>query len=513
MKKESSILRAFFSVSFLVIIGKLLGFGREAIIAAFYGATAETDAFFFAQGMPSMLFPAVGNSLALAFTSLYVKKCTEKGELEGDHFASRTLLAVTLLGILLSVVGIMVSPVFVPIMAPGFSEQQLMLAVKLTRLSMGAFTLTLLQYILGAILNSKQFFLAAQIAGLLYNASIIAITVALGADQSMNTLMVTVILGMALQVGALGIFAKKCFQGTVHHISPIHPEIKQLVWLSLPILLGNSVVQINNIVDKVLGSTLNGGSLSALNYANTLNIMVIDVFVISLSTVLFPSLTVDAASGDMEHYSDTLAQSLGGICMLLVPISCITILDSREIVQTVYGRGNFDQDAVALTALVLMCYAPRFVFAGVREVLTRAFFALQDTRTPMIIGAIGVGCNVLFSILFVRFLGIAGIALGTVVSVLVIAILLLKRARIGLPMLSLNLFFVSLGKQAVAGVIMMLMLVLFRSVVVVPWPLMRFGLDTIAGFCLYASILLIMKEPQLVMITKQLIQSLRKSGK
>ena len=344
---------------------------------------------------------------------------------------------------------------------------------------------------------SKGFYLGAQIAGLLYNAMIISITAVLGSGQSMFFLMMTVVGGMIIQVATLCVFCRGHMHFSPRDLSPFHRDIKQLFYQALPILLGNSVVQLNNIVDKALGSTLVDGALSALSYAGSLNIMVTDVFIISLSTVLFPTLTRDAASGDTAHYSDTLLQSLSGLSLLLVPISCITVLDARTIVEIVYGRGNFQQESIALTGLALACYAPRFVFAGIREILTRAFFALQDTKTPMIISAIGVGCNILFSILLIRRLGMAGIALGTVVSVFVIAVLLLWKAHVRLSMLPLRVFFLSLAKQLAAGAVLVLALVQFQNLTQSFTPLLRFAADTTTGLIAYAAVALLLREKQI----------------
>jgi len=105
------------------------------------------------------------------------------------------------------------------------------------------------------------------------------------------------------------------------------------------------------------------------------------------------------------------------------------VLDASEIVTIVYARGSFDQTAVAYTAIALACYAPIFLFSGAREILARGFFAVQDTKTPMLNSAIGVACNAVFSIAFVWRLGIAGIALGTAVASAVIAVLMVVQAR------------------------------------------------------------------------------------
>lgn len=513
MKKSNSLLGATLIVSALAILCKPLGFIREALIAAYYGATAETDVFFFAHSMPNAIFPAIGSGLALAFTSLYVKKMTEEGEKEGDHYASRMLLASVLVGIILSIIGVLISPVLVPLFAPGFSGGQHVLAVGLTRLTMGVFSLTILQYMLSAILNSKKRFASAQAAGLIYNGAIIAAIALFGKGQDMVFLMSTVIFGMFAQVAALYAACHKHFVYT-HRLNPLHSDTQHLFWLAFPILLGNSVVQLNNIVDKALGSTLPSGSLSALTYANSLTAFVISIFITSLVTTLYPTLTT-ASVENKEQFGKTLLQCMGLLSLLLVPISCITWLDAAEIVSAVYARGSFDQVAVSYTALALAWYAPMFTFIGIREILGRAFFAIQDTKTPMRNSVIGVGCNIVFSLVFVRWLGLAGIALGTTISALVSASLLLWSARKGLPMLQTKPLFSSLGKQLLAGAVLVIGLAGFHQFVSLPWAIVQFAVDTAVGFVIYGLALLLLRSSELKaiidLIKRNLLRSLNKN--
>ena len=509
MKKRNSILGATVIIAVLTVLGKVLGFGREALIAAYYGASAETDAFFFAQGMPDTVFPAVCSSISTAFVSLYVKRLTECGEREGDVYASRVLSASTLLGVLLSGVGVLFAPLLVPLFAPGFSGTQLTLAVHLTRLVMGAFVLTMLKYILCAILNSKKFFIGSQMAGLLYNAVIILLTVLIGRGKSMDILTITVIIGMAMQVVVLALCSRGHFHYTLGRNS-FHSETAQLLRLALPVLLGNSVWQLNNIVDKALGSMLPEGSLSALSYANSLSALVISVFVTSISTVLYPTLTSMIADTDREQYGKILLQGLTGLSLILIPLASITLLTASDIVDIVYARGSFDQTSVKYTSLVLACYAPQFLFVGIQEILTRGFFALQDTKTPARNSAIGVVCNIFCSLALVRPFGIAGIAVGTTISSFVSAALLLNDARRRIPSLRLYQFFSSVGKQLLAGAVVIAALLVFRQAVSIPWPILRFAADTAVGFLAYLLVLLPLHCQELQSMIDILRQELRR---
>lgn len=486
--RKNSIFRAGLLVALFALFSKCLGFLRETLIAAYFGATAETDAFFLAQNMPAMIFPAVCTSISTAFISLYVLRLTEKGERCGDRYASRMLWASLLLSIVLSVAGIVCAPLLVPLFAPGFSQSQVTLATHLTRLTMAAFPLTMLQYMLSAILNAKKLFIGSQVAGLLYNIVIIAVTVVLGSNQSLDTLTLTIVTGVAVQVLILVICCRGKFHATFR-ISPIHPDTRQLIRLTLPILLGNSIVQINSIVDKALGSTLPEGSLSALSYGNTLSGIVINVLIVSLSTVLYPTLTSDASTGDMETYGATLHRSLNVLSAILVPVTFITVLSAPNIVSIVYERGNFQQEAVAYTTIVLSCYAPMFVASGIREILTRGFFALQDSKTPMRNSAIGVGCNIVFSLAFVRWLGIAGIALGTSLSAYISAVLLFVSMHRRFPKLRLPAYCKKLLVQCLAGLVMAGVLVLFHRWYGFSSPLLQFAADTVVGAAVYFPLL------------------------
>lgn len=503
MKKRESLLRATIIVSALIIFGKLLGFGRQSLIAAYYGATAETDAFFFAQSMPGMIFPAVCNSISTAFISLYVKQLTERGEAEGDRYASRMLWISVFVGISLSILGVILAPVLVPLFAPGFSGEQLLLAIHLTRLTMGAFFLTMMQYMLGAILNSKKKFIGSQVAGVMYNVAIIGGMILLGRGQSMDTLTLTVLFGLAVQILTLLFCCRKQFHWTMRS-GFYKAELRQLFVLVLPILLGNAVIQINSIVDKALASLLPAGSVSALSYCNTLTLLVTSVFIMSLSTVLYPTLTADASSGDLQRYGRTLQQSLSGLSCLLVPISFITLIMARDIVQIVYARGSFSQEAAEYTAIALAFYAPMFVGAGIREILTRGFFAFQNTKVPMMTGIISVGCNILFSLLFVRYLGIAGIALGTTLASIISAVQLLFLAGYKFKMFRLPAFFRSLGVQLLAGAVMLLALLVFHAAVPMGSAFARFFTACILGFAVYFAVLFLLDRTELSRMYKQL---------
>lgn len=473
------------AVSAVILLGKLLGFARETLIADYYGATWKTDAFFFAQNMPGMIFPSVCNSISTAFISLYATKLAQEAAEDADRYASRMLLASLLLGLVLSGAGTALMPLLVPLFAPGFGGEQLALAISLTQLTMGAFVLTMAEYMLNGILTAKKRFLGSQATGLLYNCVIIAVTVLLGREGRLETLTLTVILGHIVQVTALVFCCRVCFR-PAFRVNPFHRDTARLLRLSLPILFGNAAYQINTIVDQALGSLLPDGSLSALSYAHTLTFLVTSVCVTSLSTVLYPTLTAEAAKGDLKRCGNQIVQSLTGLCWLLIPISLITLLFAEEIVSFVFARGSFHQTAVSYTGAALAGYALMFIGTGIREILTRAFYARQDTRTPMVNTVLSIVANIVFSLLLTHWLGLVGIALGTTLSCTIAACLLMWSTHRRMPFVPVSAFLSQFCRQLLSGAVMCAALLLFQRLVEPPAPVfLRLVLNTLIGFAVY----------------------------
>ena len=499
MKNEqhnSNIINASVIVSVIVVIGKVTGFARDAVIAAFYGVNWQTDAFFFAQNMPSMIFPAVCSSLSTAFISLYVSHSIKKGEKSGERYASRMLISSILIAVALSILALVFAPWIVPVFSPGFTEEQTILTIHLTRLTMGSFVLVMVQYMLTAILNSKKLFYGAQFAALFYNLSIILITIFLGHGQSMEVLTLTVVIGNMLQVVMLIAFIWKKFDFTLEN--PFHKETKELIKIAAPILFGNSIVQLNNIVDNILASYLESGAVSALSYSSNLNRFVTGVFITTLSTVIYPSLSESFANNNLKRFNDELIKSLTLLPIVILPISIITAIYADDIVKIVYERGSFDISATKLTAEALAFYAGMYVFTSIQEIITRAFYALKDMKTPMVNAAIAVAANSVFSIILSKIIGIGGIALGTTISSALASVILLISIKKKLSDIKFNLIYNTVIKVIISAAVMITILLLTKNMLIYLSPLIRFVVVTIIGFLIYFGTLLLIKCEELI---------------
>lgn len=511
MKKQGNILlKASLIVTIISVLGKILGFARDAVIAAFYGADWRTDAFFFAQSMPSVIFPAVCNSLSTAFLSVYVTKSVDDNK-KADQYGSKAITFSFVLAIVLSAVAIIMTPILVPLFAPGFSKDQSVLAIHLTRITMAAFVLIMAQYMLGAILSAKKLFYGAQIAALFYNLSVIIITIVLGKGQNMDALTYTVVIGHGIQIISLVFFARKAFKYSFS-LRIFDFDTKQLVKLTLPIILGNSIVQINNIVDKVLSSLFGDGAMSALSYSNTLNRFVTGVVITTLSTVIYPILTEQYSKNEKQEFSTTIRKSISLGLIGLLPVSIITTICADDIVCVVYQRGEFDENATKLTSYALMFYGMMFVFAAVQEIITRAFYGMKDTKTPLKTASIAIISNALFSIFFSRVLGmgLGGIALGTTLSSFFAAALLLFAFNKRVAELQLYKIKKSFFKIVAASILTAALALILKHNLGTLSALIRFSIITISCFIFDMTLLLFLKCEEITELCQKLIYKIRK---
>lgn len=507
--ENHSVFRTASIVSLIVMFGKIIGFIRDAVIASFYGVTWETDAFFFAQSMPSLVFPAVCSSLSTAFITMYVSRRIKKGPADGDKFASRMLITTIGISILLSIVSIFIMPWVVPVFAPGFQGSQRILAIRLSRITMGSFALTMFHYMAAAILNSRKMFYSSQIAAVVYNIAVIILTFIIGANKNVWLLTYTVILGHLLQSIVLLYFLLKHLKINVK-MNPFHKDSKMLIKLALPILLGNSLVQLNNIIDKLIASLLQSGAVSALSYSSTLNRLVTGIFITTLSTVIYPSLSTHIANNDEKKFNSELLNSLSALPIVILPISIITAIFATDIVTIVYQRGSFDASATRLTAAALTFYAGMYVFSSIQEVIIRAFYALKDTKTPMINVVVAVIANSIISAILSRLIGIGGIALGTTISTAIASIILWVSLKKKLPDLKLNSMYSTIVKVIISSVGMIIFLVFLKQYNSNLVPLVRFLLATIMGFTVYFSALFMLKCREMIIIMNKIKETTKK---
>lgn len=189
--------------------------------------------------------------------------------------------------------------------------------------------------------------------------------------------------------------------------------------MSLPVFIGVAINELNVLVDKSLASSLVSGSISALNYANKLNSLILGVFISAITTVIFPLLAKESNSGNIKGMKMIMRYGVNLILLITIPATVGLIVLAKPIVEVAFETGEFDATATIMTTQALIFYSLGLVAMALRLLITKVYYSLQDTKTPMVNSAISVGFNIVLNIILVRFMTHAGLALATSIATII----------------------------------------------------------------------------------------------
>lgn len=410
----------------LTIISKVSGFLRDLTLAYFYGASEVSDVFLLAISIPTVVFGVIAAGISTGYIPLYSRIENRLGEREGIKYTNNliSILMVICTGIV--ILALIFTEYLVKIFAVGFEGETLTLAVLFTRFSIFGIYFTIVIRILSAYLNYRQVFAVPSLIGIPMNAVLIAAIIISSKTEWIYVLAAANILALFVQFLIIVFFSYRHSFRFQPVFNPKDRHIKEMAVLALPVILGSGVSQINRLVDRSLASWISIGGISSINYANTLNTSFIGIFVSSFVTVFYPDISKKAAKGDIEGLKHTMNQTITGVLLLIVPATIGSMVFAEPIVRFLFDRGAFDEKAVQLTTAAFFFYSIGMVGAGINLILTRTFYSLQDTKTPMVNSAIAVAVNILLNFMLAPVLGIGGLALATSIATLLTVMLLFK---------------------------------------------------------------------------------------
>lgn len=399
------------------ILSQLTGLIRGILVARTFGASAELDAFLAANQVSETLFNLIaGGALGSAFIPTFTGLLARQDRAEAWRLASSIASLVTLTLSGLALLAALFAPQVVRYaLAPGLAEDPALFAltVSLLRIQLVSAVLFGLGGLVSGILNAHQVFLIPALTPAMYQLGIIFGTLVLAPSMGIHGLAWGVVIGacayLLIQIPSL---LKQKGRLTLS-LGLQNTNVRNVILLMGPRLLGVAIVQLNFWVNIWLGSQMEEGSLVGLRYGFSLMLMAQVAIAQSIAIAAMPTFSAQHALGKVDEMRASLAASLRGVLLLSLPASVGLMLLREPLISALYQRGNFDEQDVRLVAWALLWYAAGLVGHSVMEILTRAFYAQQDTRTPVLIGTIAMGLNVLFSFLFSRwFVQIGWLPLG-----------------------------------------------------------------------------------------------------
>lgn len=433
------ILRQAGTVSFATLVSRILGYARDALVAAAFGGGFLTDAFYAAFRIPNLLRRLLGEGpLTSAFVPLFTRRLESGHPDEARRFFQTLFSTLGLLLLALVGLGVLFAPQLVGVVAWGFraDPDKFDLTVRLTRVMFPFLLFVCLAAISAGALNALGYFFVPALAPAMLSVAEIGFIFFLFKlwTNPLDGLAVSALVGGILHFAVLLPLLHKERMPLRFHWEPRHPEVRQVGFALLPAVWGLSVDQISAFIDTLCASFLSEGSVTALYNSNRLMQLPLALFGIAMSTAALPSLSASLARGDQNETKETLNLSLRLVFFTVVPAMVGLIVLGSPIIQLLFEHGRFTARATALTASALAGYALGLPAYAAVKVLASAFFALKDTKTPVRVANISMGVNIVGNLILMGPWGVGGLAFATAVASGVNAALLfwLLRKRLGL---------------------------------------------------------------------------------
>ncbi len=418
---KKQIVRAAGVVMAAFLVSRLLGLAREMIIGQQFGTSRDLDAYLAAFRLPDLIFQLIaGGALGSAFIPIFAGFLTRNEKERAWQLGSAIISLVFLsLGCLAVLLALLAPWLVARVVAPGFDADRQALTTELMRLMLVSSVLFGVSGVVMGILNSFQHFLLPALAPAIYNLSIIGGAIFLAPTMGIHGLAVGVIVGamLHLAIQVPGLMKRKMIYRP--HLGLSDPAVRVVGRLMLPRALGLAVVQLNFLVNTILASGLVEGSLASLNYAWLLMLLPQGIFAQAVATAAFPTFAALAAGERQAEMRDALSSTLRAVLYLAIPASVGLFTLRYPLVRLLFQRGAFDAGSTEAVTYALQFYALGLFAHAVLEIVTRAFYAQHDTLTPVVVGVMAMGLNIVLSLLLIGPLAHGGLALANSVATII----------------------------------------------------------------------------------------------
>jgi putative peptidoglycan lipid II flippase len=442
---SDNVVRSAGIVSIAVFSSRITGLVREQVLAALFGAGQTFDAFRIAFLIPNLTRDLFAEgALSSAFVPVFTEYLANKSKEEAARLASLVASSIILIVGTICALGVVYSEYLVLLIAPGFqaNPEKFMLAVSMTRIMFPFLLLVALAAQAMGVLNACNRFGVPATASTMFNVVSVLAGLLLGVVLG-PSIGIPAIHGMAYGV-VLGGLAQLLWQVPSLYRAGFrfrfafdwsHPGLRRIFWLMGPAILGNAAVQINVTINNNIASRLGDGPVSWLGYAFRFMQLPIGIFGVAIASATLPSISRSAAASDIPMFRRTLSRSLGLVFLLTIPSAVGLAVLGDAIVGAIYQRGRFTLTDTEQTATALSFYAVGLAGYAAAKVLNPAFYALGDSRTPMLVSFCSIVINFAVAMFSVSVLGLghAGLALSTssVAIFSSISLFVIMRKRIG----------------------------------------------------------------------------------
>jgi hypothetical protein len=496
----------------VTVVSKIFGFLREAVMASYIGASDLKSIYTTANTLPVVIANFVAVGIISGFIPIYNKAKKEEGEKAAEDFTSNILNILMVFGVFAVIFGIILARPFSKILSPDLSGQSLDLATNYTRIMMFAVFAYLYSAVFRGYLNLKGNFFDPAITGIIMNIIIIAFTILTGLTKNPYMLIIGALLGNTLQYILFPRAARK--KGYKHKkILDIHNKyVRSLMLVAVPIILSSAAGEISIIIDNSMASAFFGkASISKLFYSKTMLTMITGIITISITTALFPTIAELGASGQIEKMKKSISSSVVSTMLLVIPASIGMAVLAEPVIGVIFERNAFTREDTIAVAILVAAYAPNNIFQSMIDVIDRGFYAVGDSKTPVIVVLIQQGLNVIFNLILIKFFGIRGLAYATVLSTAVGTILMAYQFRKKFGSFNFKTSIISIIKICIITAIMSLVAVRSNNFLAdhTSRLLALFG-AIILAMLIYAILILIARIPEVMIASNKIYHKIKR---
>lgn len=500
-----------FQLMIITIISKFTGLIREVSFAKFFGTGMVTDIYVVSESITAMAFSFLFMSIQTTFIPMYNKVLAKSGRREADRFTANLTNTVVVLAAIIAGIGFLFMPQIMHLVAAGFDGEKFEQAVLFTRIVLFRILFSALNGAFISYLNNYNNFLTPATTGIIMNIVMIFFSYLTAKTGNLQLLAFGSIFAVAIQYAFFPGALRRAGYRHQFLLKPNAPAIRESLAIAIPAIFSILVNDISIIVDKAFATSIvpNGGA-SALNYANMIFMMVEGVVIVSIVTASYPGMSRAAQKEDLHPFKRVIHHSLVHGMVLIIPAVVGMMLFAQPIVRLFYERDQFTATSTLMTTGALFWYTPGLIGLLCSQIFIRAFYALHDTKTPLLISAVQVAVDITLDFLLSYFFGLNGLAAATMVGNLVGASIMGWVLHKKYGRFEFRSLFLSIAKVVAASALMGLITFLLFHGLPLASETIRLLLTILVGAVVYLIVILFAQIPEVRQLVNQVYHRIQR---
>lgn len=441
----------------ITVISKIFGFVRESVMAAYIGAGELKSIYVTATTIPDLMTYTVIVGIVAAYIPVYTKITSEKGEVEAENFTSNLINTLMVYGAIAFLIIIIFAGPISKLFSPKLTGETLELAKDFTRIMAISIFTFLYSSVIRGYLNAKGNFIDPAIPGIIINIFVIVSTILTGMFKNSYILIIGTLIGYIIQFVRFPFVSHKVGYKYKKIIDFRDPYIKYMFTIMIPIIISSAANKIAILIDKSMASAyLSIDSVAKIFYTENMLDFIVEVFTINIATITLPQIAKLANTGKTDEMKEKVSSSLILTMAVIIPATLGMMALSTPIIRLIYERNAFSPADTSIVASLLVSYGPYIIFISVLKIISNAFYAIGDSRSPLLIILFQQVVNVILNMALVKKYSIDGIALATSISTILGSICMLIAYYNKFGRISDNQDILSFGKILVSSVIMVI---------------------------------------------------------